>query len=408
MATTFKTPSQIADQYLLHVKNLKPEVDISKTDSDWWVKGQVIGGVFSGVYADQQLIATDAFPQSARHDALSSHLFLYFNRGFNPATQSVGNFRVTGATGSSITAGQQFEYAPNGNLYSATSTVAFPPAATAVDVPVQSVATGQSQNLLSGAVVNVVSPPTGIDPTAVADGNISDGTDVESDTEASTKILRQVQLPIAGGKEADYIQFALAASPQVTSASIIRFPFGLGTVGIVITSGTTDIDTALNNGIPVVTEPSDSLVDTVQAYIDTVNPITDCATVLAPATVGIDATVRVRFASGDINTTLVDPVNTVTPGTTMTQGNFVRREVQRAIYKTPVGGRKLGASGYVVLSEIEDLIDENVGAGAYSTGAIVQVVLDREVDNLAASGPNRLVLANQQALPGVITIIEVD
>jgi uncharacterized phage protein gp47/JayE len=407
MATVFKNPSDIAQQYLLYVKSLKPEVDISKTDSDWYIRGQVVGGVVSGIYADQQLISNDAFPQSARHDALANHLFVYFNRGFNPATQAIGNILVTGATGSSVVAGQQFSYDPNGNIYTATTTVTFAPAATAADVPVKSVATGQNQNLLSGAVLTLVSPPGGINPKAVADGNISDGTDIESDPEAAAKILRQIQLPIAGGKTSDYIQFAEAASPSVTSASILRFPFGLGTVGVVITSGTTDVDTALNNGIPVITTPSDALVDQVQAYVDTVNPITDCATVLAPATVGVAVTVRVRFASGDINTKLVDPVNTVTPGVTLTQGQFVTREIQRALYKTPVGGRRLGASGYVVLSEIEDLIDENIGAGAYSTGAIVQIVLDREVDDLAATGPNLLLLGNQQALPGVITVVEV-
>ena len=407
MATIFQNPSDIANQYLLYVKSLKPEVDISKTDSDWWVRGQVVGGVVSGVYADQQLIANDAFPQSARHDALNNHLFVYFNRSFNPATQAEGNVLVTGAEGASVAAGQQFSYDPNGNLYTATVTTAFLPGATSADVPVQSVTTGQSQNLLSGAILSVVSPPAGINPIAVADGNISEGTEHRGpDPEAAQKILRQIQLPIAGGKTSDYIQFAEAADAAVTSASILRFPFGLGTVGVVITSGTTDIDTALDNGIPVITTPSDELVDEVQAYIDTVNPITDCATVLAPATVGVAVTVRVRFASGNAGTMLVDPVNTVTPGVTLTQAQFVRREVQRAIYKTPVGGRRLGPSGYVVLSEIEDLIDENVGAGAYSTGEIVQIVLDREVDDLAATGPNLLLLGNQQALPSVVTIID--
>lgn len=407
MATSFKTPSEIATQYLLHLKNLKPEVDTSKTDSDWWVRSQVVGGVIAGVYADQQLISTDAFPQSSRHDALDRHLFLYFNRSFNAATPAVGNALVTGATGSSIPAGQQFSYDPNGNIYGVTVTTDFAPAATSVLVPVQSVATGQAQNLLSGAPLRMISPPVGVSAVASASGNISDGTDTESDSEAADKILREVQLPIAGGKVSDYIQFAQAADPAVTSASIIRYPFGLGTVGIVITSGTTDVDTALNNGIPVITEPNDALVDKVQDYINASNPITDCATVLKPATVGIGVTVRVRYASGDGDTQLVDPVNTVSPGIKLTQREFVQREVERAIYKTPVGGRRLGASGYMVLSEVEDLIDENVGAGAYLTGAIVQVVLDREVLDLSASGPNRMLLGNEQALPDVITITEV-
>lgn len=407
MATNFLTPAQVAQQYLLTLKSLKPSVDISRTDSDWWVRGQVLGGVFSGVYADQQLVQGDIFPQSARHEALGQHLETYLNRTFNAATPAQGNFLVTGATGSVFPSGGQFSYAPNGNTYAATTTVTFAPGATSADVPVQSVATGASQNLLSGAIVTVVSPPSGINPTAIADGNIANGTDDESDPLAAQRILQQIQFPLAGGKVADYKQFAQAADPSVTSASVIRYPFGLGTVGVVITSGTTDIDTALNNGIPVITTPTDSLIAKVQAYVDSHNPITDCATVLAAATTPQNVTVTVRFASGNASTLLTDPVNQVNPGATLTQAQFVQREVQRAIYKTPVGGRQLGASGYVVLSEIEDLIDENLGSEAYATGAIVQIVLDRSVTFLAASGPNRSLLGNQQALPGSINVIDI-
>lgn len=407
MALDYKTPQTIADQYLLHVKTLKPEVDISQTDSDWFVRAQVVGGVFSGLYADQKKIADDAFPQSARHDALASHIDLYFGGGFKTATQSQGTVHLTGATGTSVSAGQQIQYVPNGNLYSVVSTVAFAPAATGADVLVRSVATGQAQNLLSGAQFQVVSPPAGLNPAAVAVTNLSDGRDDETDPEAALRILEAIRLPIAGGKVSDYEQFALAADPAVTAASILRYPFGLGTVGVVITSGTTDIDSALNNGIPVVETPSDALVATVQAYVESQAPVTDCPTVLKPATVGVDVTVRVRFATGSAATQIIDPVNTVNPGSMLSQGDFVKREVQRAIFKTPIGGRRFGASGYVVASEIEELIDGNLGAEAYNTGAIVQIILDRDVDDLSASGPNRSLLGNQLALPATITVVEV-
>lgn len=399
MAINYLTPEEIADQYLLYLKNLKPEVNTGQTDSDWWIRSRVVGGLISGVYADQLKISNDPFPQSARREALEKSLFTYFGEGFKQATQAVGTLLVgAAATGATIPIGTQFQYNPNGNIYTSTETLTFTDAVTGT-IAVISVNSGQDQNLLLGASLSLPSPPAGVNSAATVYGdNISDGRDVESNEEASARILRQIRTPLAGGKVDDYIQFALDADPSVTSAGVIRYPFGFGTVAVVITAGTTDIDTALNNGQPIVIIPSDALVDTVQAYIETQNPITDCATVLAPASAQQDVTVSVRFASGDSTT--------VISGQTLTQAELVQREVKRAIYKTPPGGRVLGASGYVVCSEIEEVIDSNLSAGPYAVGNIAQILVDRQVADLSATGANRLLSNNEVALPGTITVID--
>lgn len=397
MTLDYKTPDQIAEQYLLTLKTLKPEVNTSQTDSDWWIRSRVVGGVFSGVYADQAKISNDVFPQSARREALEKHLELYFNEGFKAATQAIGTVMVSGTIGASFLIGTQLQYGPNGNIYAATETVILD--ATTGAVSVQSINTGQSQNLLEGAALTIPSPPAGIGNAAtVIDGNISDGRDVETNDQAAARILIQVRTPLAGGKVADYVQFALDADPSVVSANVLRYPFGFGTVAVVITAGTTDIDQALDNGLPIVLIPSDELVATVQTYIETQNPVTDCASVLAPASVGIDVTVSVRYVTGDSDTIL--------SGQTLTQRQLVQREVQRAIYKTPPGGRQLGGSGFVVASEIEEVIDINLSAEPYTIGNIVQILSDRQVHDLAATGPNRSLLGNELALPSVITIVE--
>lgn len=404
MATTYKTPSQIAQQYLLYVKSFKPEVDTDRTDSDWWVRGQVVGGVVAGVYADQRRMADDAFPQSARTDALLQHLDLYFDGGFTDAQPSKGFVSVPGATGASIPQGMQLVYPPNGSLYTVTTTTPYA-GATAALVPVQSVGTGQVQNLLQGAVLTIPSPPAGVQSTAtVVNGNLADGRDTETPDEARGRILTQVRTPLAGGKTADYQQFALAADPSVTSASIIRYPFGFGSVGIVITAGTTDIDTALNEGQPIIVTPSQALIDKVQAYIDTQCPTTDFPTVFPPASVGVNVVVNVRFANGDINTLLNDPLNP--NGGLISQGSMVQREVKRAIYKTPAGGRQLGGQGYVVAAEIAETIDVNLSATPYIVGSAAQLVADRQVQNLSATGANLSISGFQVPVPGSVTVIE--
>lgn len=402
MATTYLTPSAIGDQYLLHLKGLKPEVNIAQTDSDWWVRSRVVGGVLSGVYADQLRISTDAFPQSARHDALANHLDLYFGSGFIAAQPAIGLVQLTGATGSVISPGQQLSYPANGNVYAATGTTNFG-GLTTVIVPVQSIATGQSQNLLQGTVLTLVSPPVGVNGSAViVNGDISDGRDDETDPEAAQRVLTQIRTPIAGGKTADYEQFAIDADPAVTAANVIRFPFGFGTVGIVITSGTTDIDAALNAGDPIVVTPSPALVAKVQTYINQQNPVTDCATVFAPTEVPIDVTVNVRYSSGLGSTLVNDPLS----GNAQTQDFMVGREVKRALYKTPPGGRQFDGVGYVVASDIAEQIDYSLSNQSLITGAVLQLVTDRQVQNLSASGANVAILGTQIAVPGVITVVD--
>ncbi len=397
MSINYKTPEQVADQYLEHLKSLKPEINTAQTDSDWWIRSRVTGGVIAGIYADQARIANDPFPQSARREGLLKSLQTYFGEGFTSATVSIGNVLVTGASGSQIVVGQQFEYEPNGNLYVATETTDFN-TETSITVPVQSIATGQNQNLLEGAELTIPSPPAGVDSAAFVTGApLSDGRNEESNPEAALRILAQIRSPLAGGKVSDYEQFARAADPAVTSAKVSRFPFGLGTVGVVITAGTTDIDAALDAGDPIILIPSDDLVDRVQDYIEEQNPVTDCAYVLKPASIGIDVTVSVRYANGD--------GTTINSGQTLTQEELVRREVQRAIYKTPPGGRQFGATGYVMASEIEEIIDLNLSASPYTIGEYAQIITDRQVADLSGSGANRSLLGTQVAFPGTINVV---
>lgn len=395
MALQFPTPSELRAEYLSTLKSLKPEVDISKTDSDWYIRGSVVGGVMSGVYADQRRVSQDAFPQSARTEALEQHLILYFGAGFNQAQPADGTVGVTGTPATVIPILTEFTYAPNGNVYQSTAAVTL--VGTTGEVPVVSVSTGQSQNLLAGAQFNIASPPSGLNALAVALTNIANGTDVESNEAAAARILNRIQQPPAGGTANDYSNFAKDADPSVVSTNVIRYIFGLGTIGIVITAGTTDIDTALNNGDPVIRIPSDALIDEVQAFVDAQAVLTDCAYVLKPNVITLDVTVKVRYASGDNST--------VVPGVGLTQAQMVQREVKRAIYKTPPGGRQFGGQGFIVASEIEEVIDLGVSALPYTVGTYAQILVDRQVQDLSATGPNLEINARDLVEPGTISIV---
>lgn len=397
MALQYPSPSEIGDQYLTVLKGLKPEVDISREDSDWWIRSRVIGGVLSGIYADQRKIADDAFPQSARREALQKHLNLYFGRDFNPPQPAIGDVLVSGVPGSLVPAHTEFLYSPNGNTYQ--SILDFTLTAATGLVTALSVGSGQNQNLLAGAALVLSSPPAGINATATAATNISDGKDTESNEEAAAEILSFIRQPPAGGTAADYARFARAADPSVVDANVIRYINGLGTLGIVITAGTTDIDAALNEGDAVVREPSEDLVEQVQEYVDTQKVETDCVTVFGPVPIPINVEVKVRYANGGTNAT-------VEPDSGLTYEALVQREVKRAIYKTPPGGRQFGASGFVVASEIEEVIDLGVSALPYTIGQYAEILVDRQVQDLSATGPNLMIAPIQMAEPNTITIME--
>lgn len=401
MAIDFKSPEAIATEYLLHLKALKPTINDKQTDTDWFIKSQVIGGVGSGIYADVRKISNDTFPQSARREAIENHLFTYFNGGFRPSAKASGMALFVGpagATGGFAAAGSlTMTYVPNGSTYVNLADINILAASGATGT-IQSVGTGQLQNLLEGALLTISSPPTNVDPTVtVYGGPISDGKDVETTQEAAARVLARVREPIRGGTELDYEQWAIEADPSVVAANILRYPQGFGSVGVIIKAGTTDIDGALNRGEPIVSLPSDLLVDTVTAYLETKRPVADFVVVLRPTEEPIDVTAHVKYLSGN--------GSTIIGGQTLTQRELVIREIKRGIYKTPPGGHQFGASGFVVKSEIEDFIDAALNSSDLFPGTI-PILLDRLVDDLSASGANRMILKNQIPVPGNVTVVE--
>ncbi len=398
MAITFETPDEISADYLTELKTLKPEVDIASEDSDWWIRGQVVGGVVSGAEADISTVSDDAFPQSARHDALEQHLIELFGSGFIPAQPSVGNILVTAnSPGQTFPIATQAVYEINGNVYQATETVALGTATTGI-VPIQSIASGQAQNLFNGTQLTLPSPPPGFTNTVTITGSdLQNGRDMETDAEAVARILLRLQSPPAGGTATDYEQWALAASPSVTSAQVLRFIYGLGTVGVIITAGTTNINAAIDAGEPVIRTPSQSLIDTVSAYIATLSPLTDCVTVLGPNEIPVNVTMMRTYVDGTDGAS-------IEPTTGLTYDALLIREIGRALYLMGTGGTSIGGSGFVVASQIEEAIDDQLVGSPYGSANIANILIDRQILPLSASGYNLGVLSNQIFKPGNIVL----
>ena len=61
----------------------------------------------------------------------------------------------------------------------------------------------------------------------------------------------------------------------------------------------------------------------------------------------------------------------------------------------------------MLASEIEETIDYNLSNGFITRGLKYQIVRDRQVLNLSASGPNRLMQSSEVAVPGMISVVVV-
>lgn len=403
----FPTPSQSRTQYFIILGAVKPSLNLNDPNSDFVIRGSAFASFASGIYGDQQKVNNDTWVSSARPEALT-----LFGQDLaipqSPATKATGsNVPVPGVNGTVITPGQlTFSYGPTGVLY--TNTTGGTVALAVLNVSIQALTAGQNGNVKSPAVLNIVSPPTGIGTQLTLTEDVANGTDAESTDSYRQRLLNRFQQPPAGGNANDYRNFAFAASPAVRTALVRRFGRGLGTVDIYITTGTSDIDNAVTNGIPIVRIPSGSLIATVQAYYDAAAPNTDCPEVFAPTEIGQNVTINVDLAAGVLMSTVPnDPVNNPL---NLTVAQLIVREVGRALYKVPVGGWSIPGqtSGFVIAAFIERSVDTWLSAEIdQATGlaiGFIPVLADRQVQMLNPPSWDKALVGNTIVAPNVITV----
>jgi uncharacterized phage protein gp47/JayE len=141
---------------------------------------------------------------------------------------------------------------------------------------------GSFGNLAAGTSLSFSSPGVpGVSLVAIVD-QLEGGTDDETDDELRARVLLRIQQPPMGGDLEDYVQWALQY-PGVTRAWAAS-EMGIGTITVRFLMDDLRAD---NDGWPYQNDVND-----VQAYIDSVRPVTvkDCF-VLAPIKQHIDITI---------------------------------------------------------------------------------------------------------------------
>lgn len=292
MSEIFVAPADVMTDMLTDHKSISG-VDLSPTDvsREEVIKYLVVAGAISSMTSQAQRSFDDGFPGSASETGLEQHLQARELPPRIDAQPSVGTIRQTGTNGTVINIGAQISRDSDGSVFIAITSGTI--SGGHVDITFQSAQNGASQNLdtLSQTFTLLTSIP-GADTSVMNTTQFLDGRDQETPDEMLARIVAHDQDENTGGNLAAYEAWAKAASPSVVTATAIKQPRGANTVNTVITSGTTDIATAVRNGDSITRLPSDDLITAVQAYILTLNPVTDDHETVAPTEEAFNSTIR--------------------------------------------------------------------------------------------------------------------
>lgn len=271
-------------------------VAITDIDHEAVIKLLPVAGGLSMLSARLSSVNDNIHPQLSDDESIKQHLI---SRGLEAridAQTSTGRITHTGDEGTQIISGvTRVKYLATGKSYVARESVAIP-ASGSVDVLYESVDAGQINNILNtGQQFELVVSTQGLDSECVNATSFVDARDEESLSEVIRRIKEHDLRENTGGNLVAYEKWASEASTQVVSAKSYKNPRGLDTVDTIITSGTSDIDSAVDNNETIIRTPSAELVALVQAYIIERNPATDNHLTVAPLFADFDTTLTIEF-----------------------------------------------------------------------------------------------------------------
>lgn len=238
------------------------------------ILGRALAGAVHGLYGHQEWIAKQILIDTCDEDVLARHAAIW-KKPRKAASASTGPVLLTGVDGSvvpagtSLTRGDGLEYTTAADATIAAGTAPATVTATTAGIIGDAVANTQ---------LSFVAPIAGVNATATVDvAGIGGGADVEGIEAWRARILQRIQQPPKGGTSSDYEEWALEVA-GVTRAWVYPNELGLGTVTVRF----------VTDGAPGGLIPDASTVAAVQAYIDSVRPVTADVTAVAPTASQLD------------------------------------------------------------------------------------------------------------------------
>ena len=238
------------------------------------------GGVAHGLYGYLDWQALQIMPDTAELEHLDRWATIWgvTRKAATRATAASG-VSFAAANGRIMPAGTQMQRT-DGVLYEVQAD------AVAVDGKVSpailAVDAGEAANADAGVALTLTSPVLGITATAVTSAPITGGADVETDASLRNRLLARIRTLPSGGAAQDYVTWALSVA-GVTRAWCYPGEMGRGSVTVRFV-----MDATYDNGIPLAAD-----VARVNAYIDSVRPVTADVYVVAPVPMPINCNLRI-------------------------------------------------------------------------------------------------------------------
>ncbi|MDR3561914.1 MAG: baseplate J/gp47 family protein [Negativicutes bacterium] len=207
--------------------------------------------------------------------------------------------------------------------YFTTADMILPANALEIQVPVLAEFEGSKYNVGQGYIKNLVTHIDGIDSISNSpDWVVSEGADEEDDDSIRSRYYLKWNELATGSIALAYVSWAKSVAGVMDVAVNDRHPRGQGTVDVVITS---------TNGLPTQT-----LIDSVTAYIDTKRPNCSDVLVKAPQPISIDFDITLYLPATEGDTTAAE-----SEGLAIIDALFVKDNVRT--YITPY---KIGETPY--------------------------------------------------------------
>jgi hypothetical protein len=299
-----RTTLEVVTDMLIDFKEITGiELSASDLNRDEVISLYPFAGVISALESKIEQVEDNFHPSTSDESGLIKHLASNELPDQIQPQKSQGRIKHTGVDGTIVSVGNTVKRKLDGKIFVCIQDGII--SGGQVTCSYESLTTGQENNIdslnVELAQVNAIA---GVDNSCFSTTRFLNGRDLETPGEMLQRIQDKVRRVDTGGNLAAYERMAKEASPLVVTATAVKHPRGVSTVNTIITSGTTDIDTAVNSGQDVTRSPSSDLLTAVQAYILSKCPTTDDHLTLGPAELNFNSTLILALYDESLRSTV--------------------------------------------------------------------------------------------------------
>lgn len=280
------------------------------------VKARSYGGAVNTLYGYLDWLSRQILPDTADAEMLARHAGIR-NMGRKGAIGATGNVALTGVAGTIVPVGAAL-VRDDDVEYRTITAVTLGVGATIVGV--EEIAGGPSGDTAPATVLRFVAPIAGVNAAATVQAPGLTGGAAEEDDEAlRARLLARIRTPPQGGSKGDYEGWALEV-PEVTRAWVFPNWMGAGTVGVTF---------VCDNRLDILPEPAD--LNTVEAHIDVLRPVTVDLVVFAPDPFPIDLRIKLVPDSAETRAAVIAELDDFFARDAQPGGNIFISRIREAI-----------------------------------------------------------------------------